>query len=213
MTDKLTEVLPELSKPFPSDRVSWKPQITTKTVNGQKQMIMRDGVRVAGCMAYIDARDVMNRLDEVVGGNWSDYYSVISDKNVECTLTVFGVSRTDVGQIVGAEGTADPMKTIYSDAFKRAAVKFGIGRYLYEEEIQWLPYDGYRVDRSGIQPSVVAEPSQEELTDFAEKARQEYYVQKKNVMATYSSLKSEYEWLTLDHVRSLWQSLEENGGE
>lgn len=83
------------------------------------------------CVAYIDARQVMDLLDEVVGPeNWQDrYYDV--GKNVYCELAIrIGdewVRKSDCGtesQFEGEKGQA-------SDAFKRAAVKWGIGRFLY----------------------------------------------------------------------------------
>jgi hypothetical protein len=50
---------------------------------------------------------------------------------VRCRLTVFGVTREDVG-----EGE-DP-KAAFSDAIKRAAVHFGVGRALYAMRAPWL---------------------------------------------------------------------------
>jgi hypothetical protein len=92
---------------------------------------------------YIDARDVMDRLDEVVGcENWQDKYTVLafSDNQwvVECTLVVNGVAKTDVG-------SGDAPKDAYSDALKRAAVKFGVGRYLYDMDTgNWFPIDEWK---------------------------------------------------------------------
>ena len=141
-SDRQNEIQKALNQPFDESQVKWKPQITKKKdgsgyYHGNQQ--------VAGCTAHIDARDVMNRLDEVVGTfGWSDSYHVLGDKNVECMLTVNGVTKSDVGE-VNPDGFADPLKTAYSDALKRAAVKFGIGRHLYDMEIEWLPYDGYKI--------------------------------------------------------------------
>lgn len=87
-----------------------------------------------GCelVAYVDARDVMNRLDRVVGpDNWCDEYHDIAGK-VYCTLSIRingeWIGKTDCG----AESSFEPEKGQASDAFKRAAVKWGIGRFLYE---------------------------------------------------------------------------------
>lgn len=138
-----------LAAPFPDDMVSWKPQVTT--TGREKRPIMRNGQQVAGCVAHIDARAVMNRLDEAVGaGNWSDSYEIVDRTHVVCTLTVYGVSKTDVGE-ANTEGFADPLKGAFSDALKRAAVKFGIARYLYDMEMKWLPFDGRRI--TGQTPS------------------------------------------------------------
>jgi uncharacterized protein (DUF3820 family) len=127
------EVQRELAEPFPAGDVSWKAQATNK-----------DKTR-ALAVAYVDARDVMDRLDEVVGPQgWSDTYRVVvvaGESAVECTLTVLGVSKTDVGT---PGDSSDKAKGAYSDAFKRAAVRFGIGRYLYRLPKAWVDYDSRR---------------------------------------------------------------------
>ena len=86
-------------------------------------------------LSYITARDVQNRLDGVVGpGNWSTSFRVLSQEPwvVECTLTVCGVSRADVGysNAPDSEDETEPAKAAYSDALKRATVGFGVGRWL-----------------------------------------------------------------------------------
>ena len=138
------EIQDALAAEFPNREIKWLPKITTKKgPNNTRVNIERNGQRVAGCMAHIDARQVMNRLDAIVGvGNWSDAYQPAAiGKGVECTLTVCGISKTDVGTV----SDQDPEKGAYSDALKRAAVKFGIGRHLYDIETQWLPFDGYKI--------------------------------------------------------------------
>ena len=142
-----------LRAPFPEGEIKWLPKITTKKQGQGRVPIERNGQRVAGCMAHIDARQVMDRLDAVVGsGNWSDSYAPSAiGRGVECTLTVMGVSKVDVG----IPSDQDPEKGAYSDALKRAAVKFGIGRHLYDIAIQWLPFDGYKITSK---PTKKAEP-------------------------------------------------------
>ena len=88
-------------------------------------------------LSYITARDVQNRLDGVVGpGNWSTSFRVLSQEPwvVECTLTVCGACRADVGysNAPDAEDETEPAKAAYSDGLKRAAVGFGVGRWLYD---------------------------------------------------------------------------------
>lgn len=93
---------------------------------------------------YVDARNVMDRLDEVVGNDkWSDEYHYIGSRevkdrgttrimrDVECRLTVNSTTKADTGE-------GEDMKTAYSDAFKRAGVKFGIARYLYSSDTRWF---------------------------------------------------------------------------
>ena len=86
---------------------------------------------------YITARQAAERLDTVVGcGNWSSAFRVLDLEHgaVECTLTVCEVSKADVGYPNDADNDPEdePLKAAYSDAFKRAAVQFGIGRWLYQ---------------------------------------------------------------------------------
>ena len=166
------EIQKALAVPFPESAIKFKPTQTTKGKN--KEPIMRNGQQVAGCTAHIDARDVMNRLDDVVGvGGWSDDYREIANgNNVVCSLTVLGVTKTDVGEINDG-GFADKMKSAYSDALKRAAIKFGIGRHLYSMEMQWLPFDGYRI----IKPKTRTAPkpsTEDQHYDFVALMREVY---------------------------------------
>jgi hypothetical protein len=82
-------------------------------------------------LTYIDARAVMRRLDEVVGtAGWQTKMVAIGSE-VACELSIkFGdewITKTDGAGETSMEGE----KGQFSDAFKRAAVHFGIGRYLY----------------------------------------------------------------------------------
>lgn len=117
----------QLAAEFPRSAVSWRAQTVTK-----------DGTK-ALALAYIDARDVMDRLDEVCGPeNWSDRYEFHGARTV-CYLAI----RVNDEWIVKADGAGDSdveaEKGAISDALKRAAVKWGIGRYLYHIEAPWVP--------------------------------------------------------------------------
>jgi hypothetical protein len=89
---------------------------------------------------YITARTVMNRLDNVLGPeNWWDEY-VPSENSVLCRLTIrlpdgSTLTKCDAGGYAGMADSGDDDKSGYSDAFKRAAVKFGVGRHLYRDGI------------------------------------------------------------------------------
>lgn len=118
---------PMLLKEFPAEEIQWKPE----TFNKEKTKAL--------IVAYIDARAVMDRLDEVIGvGNWKDEYEVIyADKgsfSIKCKLTIFGVTKEDVGE-------GDTTKGAFSDALKRAAVKFGVGRHLYSLKQEWIDWE------------------------------------------------------------------------
>lgn len=100
-------------------------------------------------LAYIDARLICDRLDEVLGvANWKDDYNVLHNGSVQCVLSCrFGsewVSKQDVGSMSEQPDDGDRLKAAFSDALKRAAVKFGIGRYLYRLGQSWVDYDPAR---------------------------------------------------------------------
>lgn len=77
----------------------------------------------ASVVFYIDARLVVERLNLVCAGAWEPTY-VRDGQMMWCHLSVFGVTRPDIGE--GYIG-----KGLVSDALKRAAVQFGVGVSLY----------------------------------------------------------------------------------
>jgi hypothetical protein len=120
----------KLSAPFPPNKVSWR--IGQKTKDGRKAM----------ALAYIDARDVMARLDEVCGpGGWQASYPHANGKTV-CSI---GIKHGDewIWKANGAGDTdIEAEKGALSDAFKRAAVMWGVGRYLYDVASVWVETEG-----------------------------------------------------------------------
>jgi hypothetical protein len=134
------QLLERLAMPFAADEVKWKPQ----AVKGNRAL----------AVCYIDARLVMDRLDEVFGvGGWKDEYTPLNNGAVLCQLSakVGGewVSRQDVGSESEQPDEHDRCKAAFSDALKRAAVKFGIGRYLYRLGHQWCDYDPVKKQFAG----------------------------------------------------------------
>jgi hypothetical protein len=89
-------------------------------------------------LAYVTARGIMNRLDEVFGiDGWYDNYEVMKN-GVKCKLTV-KIGENWITKEDGASFTSyEPFKGGFSDALKRTAVKYGIGRYLYDLPNQWV---------------------------------------------------------------------------
>lgn len=90
---------------------------------------------------YITARTAMNRLDEVLGPeNWSDDYMPFGSAGVKCILTVLlpdgaSITKTGIGGVTEMHDGSDTDKTGESDSLKRAAVKFGVARYLYRDGV------------------------------------------------------------------------------
>ena len=100
------------------------------------------------CVAYIDARDVMKTLDECVGvGNWQDDYKVIHDQMFAGIGIKIGdewVWKWDTG----TESQTEKEKGIVSDSFKRAGVKWGIGRFLYDLPIEYVDANDVKKDNT-----------------------------------------------------------------
>ena len=92
----------------------------------------------ATVMAYIDQRDLMEVLDNYCIYGWQKKYEEIAG-NLFCSI---GIVMPD-GSIqwrsdCGVESNQDAEKGRASDAAKRAGVNWGIGRFLYDMEIQHI---------------------------------------------------------------------------
>ena len=129
-----------LSAPFQPGEVKFKPQ----SVKGNRAL----------ALAYIDCRVIQDRLDAVLGvENWMDEYEILTDGSVMCRLKLRlngeWVVKTDVGSPSEQPDSGDRLKAAFSDAMKRAAVKFGIGRYLYRLPAVWSDYDPQKKQFSG----------------------------------------------------------------
>lgn len=93
----------------------------------------------AMCVAYIDARQVMDMLDNVVGpGNWQSQFKEHKG-NLFCSIGIKVDNQWVWKSDCGTESNMEKEKGEASDAFKRAAVMWGIGRFLYSLEIIKVP--------------------------------------------------------------------------
>lgn len=115
----------------------------------------RPGKGGSKALVYITPRTAMNRLDEVFGPeNWSSSYE-IHDQIIVATIAV----RLEGGETIqhsnvsaidapwkGFEDYSVRVEAAASTAFKRAAVSFGVGRYLYQDGVPYLE------DESGVTP-------------------------------------------------------------
>ena len=145
----MSDLFERLAAPFPPEAVSWRVGTSNKK-RRQRETNDKDAKATKGmALAYIDARDVMDRLDEVCGPDgWQCRYPHANGKTV-CEIDVWVDGR---GWITKADGAGDTdheaEKGALSDSFKRAAVRWGIGRYLYHLPSPWVDLD----DREQIKP-------------------------------------------------------------
>jgi hypothetical protein len=132
----LTDYIADLTATFLSSQIDLKPGALTKS---------RDR---ALALAYADTRVYQERLDQVVGPEAWHVQFQVAELGVLCTLTICGVTKTDVGDFPLDTDPDRPnenrMTTAAAQAFKRACAAFGIGRYLYSLPRMWADYDPER---------------------------------------------------------------------
>lgn len=136
MTNSAKEILEQLKAPFNPDAVK-KRYANMATKSGK-------------ILHYVDARTVMQRLDEVVGiDGWQTTLTVQCEKTL-CQLSL----KINNKWLVKTDGAGDTKiaaeKGGVSDAFKRAAVLFGVGRYLYEGKDPKVVYNNYHKKKNKL---------------------------------------------------------------
>lgn len=119
----MNEIINRLKAPFPPEVVHWR--------IGARTQDRSSGI----ALAYIDARDVMKRLDDVCGVYWQDRYPFEGCCEIGIKIDNEWLWRANGSGETDIEGE----KGRYSGAFKRAAVNWGIGRYLYYLPNMWVP--------------------------------------------------------------------------
>lgn len=122
MDDNTKKIFDALKEPFDPKVISWR----VGSTNGDKSK----GI----ALAYIDARDVMKRLDDVCGLEWQCRYPFVGCCEIGIKINGEWIWRANGADETNVEG----VKGQYSDALKRAAVAFGVGRYLYYLPNVWV---------------------------------------------------------------------------
>lgn len=130
----------KLALPFTFDEIEWR----VLRVSKKKP--------VAQVAAYVDSRAIQKRLDEVVGReNWQNEFETVTGVDNKstahiCKLRIYYPERGEwITKSDGAGCTdVEPIKGGLSNAFKRAASMWSIGRYLYELKNIWADVDEYK---------------------------------------------------------------------
>lgn len=156
-TNDLDQILEKLREPFSSKAVQWRIVATTK--DGSKGQFF----------PYIDARDIQKRLDEVVGfENWKTEYKeiVLHRGGFICSLSLKingeWVTKQDGSGASSDKNAELAVKGSLTDAFKRAAVVWGVGRYLYDVPSPYIPIDQYKQPMQKLRLPVWALPKDEQ---------------------------------------------------
>ena len=128
-----------LCKPFSPQDIEWRVGNVSKSG------------KMCTLLPYITSRAVMDRLDSVVlPENWTDcYVSSPVGNGLECQLSI-RIGKDWITKIDAAEPTnIESVKGAYSDSLKRAAVKWGIGRYLYRLPLSWVKIKSKQQQKEG----------------------------------------------------------------
>lgn len=118
--------LSKLDEPFAQEDVEWRVQQCGIASSGPWAMVL----------CYVTNRAIMKRLDDVCGkAGWrNEYRDIPNNGGVECGISI-KVDGEWITKWDAAENTqVEAVKGGRSGAMKRAAVQWGIGRYLYQLE-------------------------------------------------------------------------------
>jgi hypothetical protein len=118
-----------LTAPILPNEIEWRVQSQTST----GKLIV---------VPYINNRCVMHRFDAAFGAeNWTSEFREISNGFL-CRLTVTINDRTIYREDGASKTNIEPEKGGISDAMKRAAVQFGLGRCLYDYPRVFIECEG-----------------------------------------------------------------------
>lgn len=132
----LTDITAQLAAPFALDEIGFLP----------KGKIEREGKTLCMALPYADPRVYEDRLNALAPGEWSTPapIALVAGNKLICyvTVIVYGVAHTDVGEATNNEENTGT--EAWAQAFKRACSQFGLGRYLYDLEKEWVPFNVQR---------------------------------------------------------------------
>lgn len=158
---EMDELSRRLSEPFAEEDIEWRVQ----SASSGRQPVVR-------VLAYLTARAVQQRLDDVVGAaNWYSTPATMLQITPSIVAMQVGIAIRINGEWITKYDVAEPtqveaVKGGYSGAMKRAGVQWGIGRYLYhleaaKAEAQYLtegqphPGPGWKTHKSKQLPGTV----------------------------------------------------------
>ncbi len=131
----LTDIAVQLKEPFAFDDIDFLP----------KGKVERDGKTLCMALPYADPRVYQDRLNLLAYGEWSTPAPVVIavGSKLICYVTVilYGVPHTDVGEADAGENQGTEA---WAQAFKRACSQFGLGRYLYDLDKEWVPFNSQK---------------------------------------------------------------------
>ena len=146
---ELREFEAQLKEPFALDDIDFLP----------KGKVEREGKTLCMALPYADPRVYQDRLNAIAYGEWSTPAPVVvvAGNKLICYVTVVlcGIPHTDVGEATNNEENTGT--EAWAQAFKRACSQFGLGRYLYNLEKEWVPFNKERkiIDLTEVQKQAI----------------------------------------------------------
>lgn len=134
------EIMKRLQEPFPPSDVEWR----VGSTNADKTK----GI----ALAYITNRAMQSRLDEIFGPfGWKNEYREWKGNSQLCGISILFNGEWITKWDGADDSQTEAVKGGLSDAMKRAGYQWGIGRYLYNLENQWVEIEpagkSYRLKR------------------------------------------------------------------
>jgi len=125
----------QLKQPFAPEHIEWRIQQSGSNPDRNTGEVKRWGL----VLAYVTNRAIMDRLDEVFGiEGWCNEFIEAPSGGILCGITALTM-EVPITKYDGAENTqVEAVKGGISNAMKRSAVQWGIGRYLYDLEATFV---------------------------------------------------------------------------
>lgn len=166
----MKEIMERLREPFDPSEIEWRVGATSQ--NKEKGM----------ALAYVTNRAIQNRLDDVFGCfGWKNEYREWRGNSQLCGISVLHSGEWITKWDGADDSQTEATKGGLSDAMKRAAYQWGIGRYLYNLPATWVPIKpvgksfviaqeptlpawalpkGYKAETPAAQPQTARQPDQ-----------------------------------------------------
>lgn len=167
-SETVQALLTQLKNPFPKVLLKYRVGATSKD--------KKKGIP----LFYITSRDIFSRLDTIVGPeNWKKETQIFRENGqtsyARTTISIKLNNEWISKDGIGTPSKEEPEKGAESDSIKRAAIAWGIGRYLYFiPNNQWLELDEYKRFKSDPRNNLPAWAQAQEVDDWEEVALKEY---------------------------------------
>jgi len=139
----MDDLIKKLQEPFAAKRIKWRPGPTNERARRNNSNLTPQAI----ALPYIDARDVMWRLDRAAGAfNWQTNIKnqggvMLKGIGIKNPDTREWTWRWEPGAIDGADESKRSILGAASVALRRAGAEWGIGRYLYHIPRTWVGYN------------------------------------------------------------------------